>query len=296
MKYIIQSIFFMFLLLPMKSSFAQSRDLVMKIWEAAEEVKLSEEYEKVFKEFSKKKTDVLSQIKDLESTYYSELENGKENQDVKEKILKLYAQKHQLIHEIKIKAIMNHDEALFLGLMEHIRSIDLNVFLKSENLSKSHRELYENWFEAIRHTALGSQLKDFVLLDQKGLKISPADLKGKIVWIDSWASKCGPCIKKLKQMKPIYKKFHFKGFEILALSWDYTVRGYIKTQEAAKVDWLKVMNKHKFTWLNVFDDKDRVMGGQFGSVGKNLLIDEKGIIIGFDLHPLEIEQILEGKL
>ncbi len=97
-------------------------------------------------------------------------------------------------------------------------------------------------------------------------------------------------------MKPIYKKFHFKGFEILALSWDYTVRGYIKTQEAAKVDWLKVMNKHKFTWLNVFDDKDRVMGGQFGSVGKNLLIDEKGIIIGFDLHPLEIEQILEGKL
>ena len=55
----------------------------------------------------------------------------------------------------------------------------------------------------------------------------------------------------------------------------------------------KLMNKHKFSWTNVFDDKDRLMGDQFGSVGKNLLIDEKGIIIGFDLHSMEIERILE---
>ncbi|MDQ2177165.1 hypothetical protein [Marinifilum sp. D714] len=61
----------------------------------------------------------------------------------------------------------------------------------------------------------------------------------------------------------------------------------------AKADWLKVMKKHEFNWMNVFDTGDQIMGGQFGSVGKNLLIDANGIIIGFDLHPLEIEALLE---
>lgn len=112
--------------------------------------------------------------------------------------------------------------------------------------------------------------------------------------IDFWASKCGPCIKKLKQIKSTYQKHQNKGFEILAVSWDYTVRGYVKSMKEAKADWIKVMRNHEFNWVNVFDTGDQIMGTPFGSVGKNLLIDEKGIIIGFDLHPLEIEEVLKN--
>lgn len=276
-------------------SYGQSEDLFMRIWKAKEEVNLSEKSLENFNEFKQEKTELLAQIKQLEDSYYKKLENGAKDEILKKKILKLYARKHHLIDDIKSQAVKNKDEALFLELTEHVRPKDLKAFLKNVKLSESQSELYKIWLDAIQFTANGSQLKGFALWDKNGTKVKTTNLKGKIFWIDSWASKCGPCIKKLKQMQSIYKQYHPKGFEIFALSWDYTLRGYIKTMDAAKADWIKVMNKHEFNWLNVFDTGDQIMGGQFGSVGKNILVDEKGIIIGFDLHPLEIERILEQK-
>ncbi|WP_282016566.1 TlpA family protein disulfide reductase [Marinifilum flexuosum] len=290
MRGIVQNVVLLCMLLSSLSAFAQSEDLFMKIWKAKDDVKLSAEASKSFEHFKNQKMEILNQIKELESKYYKEQEKDKE---LKSKILKLYSQKHHLINEIKQQAIKNKDEALFLELMEHIRPKDLTKLLQEEKLNNARHDLYRKWMESIQHTAIGSQLKDFKLMDENGVELNTADLRGKILWIDSWASKCGPCIKKLKQIKRAYEKYQPKGFEILAVSWDYTVRGYIKTKEEAKTDWLKVMKKHEFNWVNVFDTGDQIMGGQFGSVGKNLLIDAKGTIIGFDLHPLEIEALLE---
>ncbi|WP_421918827.1 peroxiredoxin family protein [Marinifilum sp.] len=292
MKYLIRNVFVVCILFAGLSSFAQSNDLVMKIWHAKKETKLSDEAAKSFKHFKNQMMEILNQIKDLESEYYNAQVKDKK---LKSSILKLYAQKHGLVDEIKHQAIKNKDEALFLELIEHIRPKDLTKLLQDEELNMTRRDLYKKWLESIRHTTIGSQLIDFRLMDQNGEEINTLDLRGKMFWIDSWASKCGPCIKKLKQIKPIYKQYHPKGFEILAVSWDYTVRGYIKNMDEAKADWKKVMNKHEFSWLNVFDAGDKIMEGQFGSVGKNLLIDEKGIIIGFDLHPIEIEALLEKR-
>lgn len=290
MRGIVQNLFLLCILFSSLPSFAQSEDLFMQIWKAKEDVKLSAEAAKNFEHFKNQKMEILNQIKELESKYYKEQEKDKE---LKSKILKLYSQKHHLIDEIKEQAIKNKDEALFLELMEHIRPKDLMKLLQDEKLNNARRDLYEKWLESIQHTAIGNQMKDFKLMDENSEEVNTADLRGKILWIDSWASKCGPCIKKLKQIKRAYEKYQPKGFEILAVSWDYTVRGYIKSMEEAKEDWIKVMKKHEFNWMNVFDTGDQIMGGQFGSVGKNMLIDEKGIIIGFDLHPLEIEAILE---
>ncbi|WP_321281009.1 TlpA disulfide reductase family protein [Marinifilum fragile] len=291
MRRLVQNVFLLCILLSSLSSFAQSEDLFMQIWKVKEDVKLSPNAAKSFEQFKNQKMEILNQIKDLEFKYYKEQETDKE---LKSRILKLYTQKHHLVDEIKQQAIMNKDEALFLELMEHIRPKDLSKLLQNEKLNEARRTLYEKWLESIQNTAIGNQLKDFRLMDQNGEEINTADLRGKILWIDSWASKCGPCIKKLKQIKSTYQKHQPKGFQILAVSWDYTVRGYIKSMEEAKADWIKVMKKHEFNWMNVFDIGDQIMGTQFGSVGKNLLIDEKGIIIGFDLHPLEIEEVLKN--
>ncbi|WP_321308863.1 TlpA disulfide reductase family protein [Marinifilum fragile] len=291
MRGLVQNVFLLCILLSSLSSFAQSEDLFMQIWKVKEDVKLSPNAAKSFEQFKNQKMEILNQIKDLEFKYYKEQEKDKE---LKSRILKLYTQKHHLVDEIKQQAIMNKDEALFLELMEHIRPKDLSKLLQNEKLNEARRTLYEKWLESIQNTAIGNQQKDFRLMDQNGEEINTADLRGKILWIDSWASKCGPCIKKLKQIKSTYQKHQPKGFQILAVSWDYTVRGYIKSMEEAKADWIKVMKKHEFNWMNVFDIGDQIMGTQFGSVGKNLLIDEKGIIIGFDLHPLEIEEVLKN--
>ena len=232
-------------------------------------------------------------IAQLESEYYAY--EGR-SEEIKNQLLKLYKEKRKLVDSIKNEAISNQDEALFLDLVEFIRPGDLRKLLEFKNLDAERAKVYQQWLKEIANSEVGIKLKHFTLKNEEGELIKTEDLKGKIVWIDSWASKCKPCIKKLNQVKPVYNKYHHAGFEILAVSWDYTSSGYMKTTEAAKEDWKKIINRFDFNWINVFDEKDQIMNGYYGATGKNILVDKNGVIIAYDLKPLEIEQILEKEL
>lgn len=45
------------------------------------------------------------------------------------------------------------------------------------------------------------------LLDQKGNKVSLEDLKGKVVFINFWATWCGPCIAEMPSIQKLYDQF-----------------------------------------------------------------------------------------
>ncbi len=45
------------------------------------------------------------------------------------------------------------------------------------------------------------------LLDQTGKKVSLEDLKGKVVFINFWATWCGPCIAEMPSIQKLYDKF-----------------------------------------------------------------------------------------
>ena len=51
-------------------------------------------------------------------------------------------------------------------------------------------------------------------------KVNLAEMKGKVVLLDFWATWCGPCIAELPNVKEAYKKYHDKGFEIVGISLD----------------------------------------------------------------------------
>jgi thiol-disulfide isomerase/thioredoxin len=53
-----------------------------------------------------------------------------------------------------------------------------------------------------------------------GKKVSTADLKGKVVLVDFWATWCGPCVAKMPEMKQMYADLHSKGLEVLGVSLD----------------------------------------------------------------------------
>ncbi len=54
----------------------------------------------------------------------------------------------------------------------------------------------------------------------KGSTISMADLKGKVVVIDFWATWCGPCIAEMPHMKKLYAKYRNQGVEFIGVSLD----------------------------------------------------------------------------
>jgi len=61
----------------------------------------------------------------------------------------------------------------------------------------------------------------FTLRDINNQSVSLDSLLGKgPIAIDFWATWCKPCLKELDTMNEIYKKYHERGFEILAINHD----------------------------------------------------------------------------
>ena len=61
---------------------------------------------------------------------------------------------------------------------------------------------------------------NFNLPNQNGETISLSDLKGKYVYIDVWATWCGPCIAEIPSLKKVEKLYHNKNIEFVSISID----------------------------------------------------------------------------
>jgi cytochrome c biogenesis protein CcmG/thiol:disulfide interchange protein DsbE len=55
-------------------------------------------------------------------------------------------------------------------------------------------------------------------LDHK--EINLADLKGKVVVVTYWATWCAPCHEEMPALEAVYRHYHDKGMEVIAISVD----------------------------------------------------------------------------
>jgi thiol-disulfide isomerase/thioredoxin len=106
-----------------------------------------------------------------------------------------------------------------------------------------------------------------------GSKFSTADWKGKVVFVDFWATWCGPCRAELPRVKKAYADFHEKGLEVLGVSCD---------NEGSELT--KFLDENKdMPWPQLFDAKKpgwHELATSYGIDGipTMFLIDKKGIL------------------
>jgi thiol-disulfide isomerase/thioredoxin len=73
---------------------------------------------------------------------------------------------------------------------------------------------------AIAAGEIGSRLPDFSARDLRGRRISSADLRGKVVLIDFWATWCQPCKKEMPGYQKLASRYAARGFAVIGFKLD----------------------------------------------------------------------------
>lgn len=76
-------------------------------------------------------------------------------------------------------------------------------------------------FPFYAHSAeVGGKAPAFSLKDLNGNTVTLDSLKGKVVFLDFWATWCGPCKEEFPELDALYKKYGKDGFEVIGISVD----------------------------------------------------------------------------
>jgi thiol-disulfide isomerase/thioredoxin len=109
-----------------------------------------------------------------------------------------------------------------------------------------------------------------------GRKVDLAQLRGKVVLVDFWATWCPPCRIISPDIRALYQKYHAQGFEVVGVSAD--------SDKQALVDFVKKENE---PWPQYFDDAgDNKLLESMGidSFPTLWLVDKKGVVVDSDFR------------
>jgi peroxiredoxin len=91
-----------------------------------------------------------------------------------------------------------------------------------------------------------SPAPDFTAKDLKGREISLSNYSGKVVFLNFWATWCGPCKAEIPDFIEAYKKYKDKGMEIIGISVDrISPKSVLKFVEKYKINYPVIMSTNK---------------------------------------------------
>ena len=136
----------------------------------------------------------------------------------------------------------------------------------------------------------GNKYIDYDVCDADGKTVKLSSLfTGKLIYIDLWASWCGPCRKHAKELIPLYKKYKDKGFQVIAIA-----------RERKEENMRKAIEKDGYPWLCLLElnDKNRIWwkNGVSNAGGGGFLIDDERTILAVYPDAEETEKYLKSKL
>jgi thiol-disulfide isomerase/thioredoxin len=149
-----------------------------------------------------------------------------------------------------------------------------NIFINASTNEENNKVITES-YNKLKTVAKGQPSPKFVGFENYlGGTTSLDDLKGKYVYVDVWATWCGPCKKEIPSLKEVEKKYHGKNIEFVSISVD-------KASDHDK--WKKMVEEKELKGIQLFSDKDWgsdfVQGYSIKGIPRFILIDPNGNIV-----------------
>lgn len=127
--------------------------------------------------------------------------------------------------------------------------------------------------------------KNFKQFTPEGKEVSLSDFKGKYLFVDFWASWCGPCRGENPNVLRAYNNYKQDGLEILGVSFDDKKEAWVKAIAEDKMPWTQISVLKGFE--NEAADLYQIQG-----IPASILINPEGKIIAYDLRAEDLERKL----
>ena len=111
------------------------------------------------------------------------------------------------------------------------------------------------------------------------------DLKGKYVYIDLWATWCGPCKAEIPALKRLEKAYHGKNIAFVSISLD-NPNAYEK--------WKAMVKAKELTGIQLYAKGDHKFAKDFNvsTIPRFILIDPNGVVVNDNAPRPSNEQLI----
>ena len=206
--------------------------------------------------------------------------------------------------EMELEALFDADEATFKDALAKKKANDISLIdgkgfdetlvkMLRPSFDQEEKFLLDYYNQKVAAKKMeGIVSPSFDYENHKGGKTKLEDLRGKYVYIDVWATWCGPCLAEIPHLKKVEAKYHGKNIEFVSISVD-TEKDYEK--------WKKMVVSKELGGIQLFADKnwtsDFIKAFGINSIPRFILIGPDGKVIKADAarpSSASLTELLDG--
>jgi thiol-disulfide isomerase/thioredoxin len=206
--------------------------------------------------------------------------------------------------EMELESLFDADEATFKDALAKKKANDISLIdgkgfdetlvkMLRPSFDQEEKFLLDYYNQKVAAKKMeGIVSPSFDYENHKGGKTKLEDLRGKYVYIDVWATWCGPCLAEIPHLKKVEAKYHGKNIEFVSISVD-TEKDYEK--------WKKMVVSKELGGIQLFADKnwtsDFIKAFGINSIPRFILIGPDGKVIKADAarpSSASLTELLDG--
>ncbi len=200
------------------------------------------------------------------------------------------------------------------GVSSYLNSITSNKQNTEKELSKENtdtsKESTEEETQVESETTSEEETKnetlpaiDFTLTDQYGNEHTLSDYKGKVVFLNFWATWCPPCKEEMPHIEELYQEYNLNEEDVVFLGvTNPKSDSFPNNQDVTKEEITNFLQENEYTFPTVFDESGELFQAYYISAfPTTFMIDKNGDVAGYvpgmmtkDIMISVINQVLES--
>jgi len=185
------------------------------------------------------------------------------------------------LEEAAFKKRVNEIKFEYDSILNSYNNLDSAFYASIKKQNEQMVAYFENAFQENLTMGKGNPSPVFTdYVDIKGGTKSLSSFKGKFVYIDVWATWCGPCIQQIPYLQKLEEEYKNKNIAFVSISTDESQRSG-GSWEAAEKKWRNFVKDKNMSGVHLWSGKDFSFQRAYkiNTIPRFILIDPKGNIV-----------------